>query len=479
MTTFKDVKLRPFQRQFLAGVLKPGITRACLSLPRGNGKSWLAGFLAAQALTPGGALWESGAENVLLSGSFDQARYCFRFAKEFLGEKGYSYLDSTNKLAIRHKQSGTRLLVRSSRAKGAFGIVGARLAIADEPGSFDTIGGEMMADALDTAIGKPGTDLKIVYIGTLSPARAGWWHDLVADGSSGSTYVQFLGGDLSRWDTWPEIRRVNPLVSISASFRKTLLEERDKARRDPRLKARFCSYRLNTPSQDESTTLLTVDDYQQMLKRPVPPRVGKPLVAVDLGNSRAWCAALALYRNGRIECRAVGPGIPSLEDQERRDRVPRGTYERLRASGALRLAEGRRVPQVSTLIEVITSTWGRPASLICDRFRIDELRDTGVPCVIVPRITRWSEASYDIRATRAHVKDGPFSVARDSQDMLAVSLSVAAVRNDDQGSFRLVKRTQNNESRDDVASAFCLASGAFARSIERVPEAGKTLHVVV
>ena len=148
MTTFKDVKLRPFQRKFLAGVLKPGISRACLSLPRGNGKSWLAGYLAAQALTPGGALWESGAENVLLSGSFDQARYCFRFAKEFLGEKGYSYLDSTNKLAIRHKQSGTRLLVRSSRAKGAFGIVGARLAIADEPGSFDTLGGEMMSDAL-------------------------------------------------------------------------------------------------------------------------------------------------------------------------------------------------------------------------------------------------------------------------------------------------------------------------------------------
>ena len=107
------------------------------------------------------------------------------------------------------------------------------------------------------------------------------------------------------------------------------------------------------------------------------------------------------------------------------------------------------------------------------------MRDTGVPCVIVPRITRWSEASYDIRATRAQVKDGPFSVARDSQDMLAASLSVAAVRNDDQGSFRLVKRTQNNESRDDVASAFCLASGAFARSIERVPEAGKTLHMVV
>ena len=63
--------------------------------------------------------------------------------------------------------------MRSSRARGAFGIVGARLAIADEPGGFDTIGGELMADALDTAIGKPGTDLRVVYIGTLAPARSG------------------------------------------------------------------------------------------------------------------------------------------------------------------------------------------------------------------------------------------------------------------------------------------------------------------
>ena len=246
------MKLRPFQREFVAGVLRPGTKRAALSIPRGNGKSWLAGCLGADALAPGGALFEAGAENVLLSGSFDQARYVFRFAKDFLGEAGYSYLDSTNKLAIRHKKTGTRLLVRSSRAKGAFGIVGARIVIADEPGSFDTIAGEMMNDALDTAIGKPGTDLKVIYIGTLSPAKSGWWHDLIADGSNGSTFVQALQGDLKKWDQWAEIRRVNPLVEISAEFRKTLLEERDAARHDPRLKARFCSYRLNVPSQDES-----------------------------------------------------------------------------------------------------------------------------------------------------------------------------------------------------------------------------------
>ena len=44
-----------------------------------------------------------------------------------------------------------------------------------------------MADALDTALGKPGSDLIVVYIGTLAPAMAGWWADLIAAGTEGST----------------------------------------------------------------------------------------------------------------------------------------------------------------------------------------------------------------------------------------------------------------------------------------------------
>ena len=459
------MKLRPFQREFVAGVLQPGITRACLSVPRGNGKSFLAGCLAADSLTPGGALFEAGAENVLLSGSFDQARYVYRFAKGFLGEAGYSYLDSTNKLAIRHKATGTRLLVRSSRARGAFGIVGARIAIADEPGTFDTIGGELMNDALDTAIGKPGTDLKVVYIGTVAPSRpGGWWADLISDGSGGSTYVLKLQGDLKRWDRWPEIRRCNPLTAISSSFRKTLLEERDQARRDPRLKARFCSYRLNRPSQDESSTLLTVDDWQQVLKRPVPERVGKPICAVDLGGSRAWSAALVIYPSGRIECLAVAPGIPSISDQEQRDRVPANTYQRLKDQGTLHVADGLRVPKPSQLVELITQKWGNPASIVCDRFRVDELRDVGLPCRLEPRVSRWSEAAFDIRSLRKASVDGPFAVAECSRSLLEASLSVASVKSDDQGSVRLVKRTRNNESRDDIAMALCLAAGAWARA---------------
>ena len=98
--------------------------------------------------------------------------------------------------------------------------------IADEPGAWDAVGGELMADALDTALGKPGSDLVVVYIGTLAPAMARWWPMLVRGGSHGSTYVQAIEGDPARWDRWPEIRRCNPLMAAFAESRATLLEER-------------------------------------------------------------------------------------------------------------------------------------------------------------------------------------------------------------------------------------------------------------
>ena len=460
-----QLQLRPFQRQFVRGALSPGVDTAALSVPRGNGKSWLAARILTRCLTPGDELHVPGAEYLLCAASLEQARLSYLFSRADLEPTGeYRFLDSVTRIGITHKATNTRLRVMSSKAKSAFGIVGCPLLVGDEPGCWETVNGQLMADAIQTAQGKPGSAMRVVLIGTLAPSTGGWWHDLVGAGSNGTTYVQRLRGDVKRWDSWGEIRRCNPLVEISPEFRKKLLDERDRARRDPRLRARFCSYRLNSPTGDESTMLLTVSDFENMTKRPVPPRVGKPLVAVDLGANRAWSAALALWPNGRIECRAVAPGLPNLEDQEKRDRVPRGAYQKLADQGVLSQAEGLRVPPPSMLVELISKTWGQPASLICDRFRLDELRDAGVPCRVVPRVTRWSEASYDIRALRSRTRDGPFAVAQCSRSLLAASLAVAAVKNDDQGSTRLVKRDTNNTARDDVAAAFVLAAGLFERT---------------
>ena len=217
------------------------------------------------------------------------------------------------------------------------------------------------------------------------------------------------------------------------------------------------------PSADESTTLLTVDDFKAMAARPVPDREGRPIVGIDLGANRAWSAAVAIYQSGRIEARALAPGIPSLERQEKRDRVPKGSYQTLHDAGVLSVAEGLRVPPAGLLIAMIEAAWGRPALIVCDRFRLDDLKDTGIKCKVIPRVTRWSEASFDIRALRKAAMDGPMSVAEDSRAIIAASLAVAMVLNDDAGSVRIIKRGTNNTARDDVASGLVLAAGAFDR----------------
>ncbi len=460
------MRLRPFQRRFIWAATAPGIDTAALSIPRGNGKSWLAGYLVARVLDPADKLFRRGTESVLCAASIEQARIVFRFARQTLEPRGgYRFLDSHTRIGIVHKASNTRLRVIGSNGKTAFGLVGCPWAICDEPGAWETNGGTLLHDAIMTAMGKPGSPLRALFIGTLAPAVSGWWHDLIDDGSLGSTVVHALRGNPERWDKYPEIRRCNPLTAISPEFRRKLLQERNAARADSRLKARFMSYRLNVPSGDESTMLLTVDDWERVTARPVPEREGRPIIGIDLGAGRAWSAAVGLWRSGRCEAIAVAPGVPDLAAQEKRDRVTWGSYRKLAQSGALRVAEGLRVQPPAELWRAVSETWGRVEVVFCDRFRLAELQDVvggGVP--IVPRIARWSEASEDIRAVRKFAKDGPLAVDPGSRRLLAASLAVAMVANDDQGNTRLAKRGTNNQARDDVAAALILACGALSRA---------------
>ena len=458
------MKLRPFQAEFIRAATSPGIETAALSMPRGNGKSWLAGHLISRILNPDDELFVPGSESVLCAASIEQARIVFRFARQVLEERGgYRFLDSATRVAITHAPTKTRLRVIGSNGKTAMGLVGCPWAICDEPGSWETNGGALLHDAIETAKGKPGSPLQAVYIGTLAPSVAGWWHDLIAGGSRNSTYVQALRGDPKMWDQWSTIRQCNPLTAISPEFRKKLLEERDEAKRDPRLKARFLSYRLNVPTGDETSMLLTVDDWERVCARPVLPRVGRPIVGVDLGGGRAWSAAVALWRSGRVEAIAVAPGIPSLDEQEKRDRVPRGLYRKLaQQSGALVVAEGLRVQPPGQVVRAILERWGQPEVVVCDRFRLAELQDAGRGIPILPRVARWSEASEDVRSLRKMAADGPLACEAASRSLLTASLAAATVKSDDQGSVRLVKST-NNTARDDVAAALVLAAGESAR----------------
>ena len=439
------MRLRPFQQRFIRAATAPGVNLAALSLPRGNGKSRLAAYLVERILTPSDVLFRPGSESVLCAASIEQARIVFRFARAELEPLGsYRFLDSVTRAGITHVPTNTRLRVIGSNGKTAMGLVGCPWAICDEPGAWETTGGQLLFDAIETAKGKPGSPLRSLYLGTLAPSTDGWWHELALSKSGRGRAVLCLQGDREKWDSWREVARVNPLTKVSAEFRKQLRAELKAAVADRRLKARFLSYRLNLPSADEATMLLTVDDFERMAERDVAEPAGRPIVAIDLGGGRAWSAATAIWQSGRIEAIAVAPGIPAIEEQEDRDQVPRGTYGRLIDTGRLRLAHGLRVQPPASLFAAITAEWGAPETIVCDRFRLGELRDCVNGTPVIPRVSRWSEAGDDIRALRRLVKDGPLSVEPDSRPLLAASLSVAMVKNDDQGNVRLAKKGTNN-----------------------------------
>ena len=129
---------------------------------------WRLDRLVAHATASSVRSW--GGEH-LTAGSLDQARICFRFARQMLGEDGYRYQDSAQRIGILHTASGTRLRVMSSDPKKAMGIVGARLVVADEPGSWTLLGGQAMYDAIQTAQGK--NQMTVCYLGTIAPDPIG------------------------------------------------------------------------------------------------------------------------------------------------------------------------------------------------------------------------------------------------------------------------------------------------------------------
>ena len=469
------MKFAPYQQRFLRAVDDPRYRTVAASWPRGCGKTTLAGHVVARALTPGDPLYVAGGEIVLFAGSIEQCRLTYRQALGFLEPRigEYRLVDSATRVAITRKDCRTRLKAVGSNPKTSLGLVGVPLAILDEPAALHTVGGTALWDSIRTAQGKPGSPLKAILTGTLAPADPGsWWPLLVERGTIGSTFVGLLQGRADRWSHWREVLRVNPLARDFPDTAAVLREERDAALADSRLAAAYKSFRLNLPSGDESTVLLTVDDWERVTGRPVPEREGRAIVAVDLGGGRAWSAGVAIWRSGRVEALAVAPGLPSLEAQERRDRVPAGTYRMLAESGALRVAEGLRVQPPAALVRAVREAWGAPEVIFCDRFRLAELQDCVNGTPLVPRVTRWSEASEDIRSLRKYAADGPLSVALDSRPLLAASLAVAMVKTDDQGSVRLAKRGTNNQARDDCAAALTLAAGALARA----PKPRKRYH---
>ena len=452
--------VQPFQKRYLRAAFSPGISTAALSTPRGAGKTELIGRVAGLGVVEGSPVFRPGHEVVVFAGSMRQARHVYKAALRALPDPDdYRTRDNNQEVSVQGPH-GAKLSIFPSSGKRALGLgANEHLLIADEPASWNLRDGDLLWSALTGSLGKL-PDQKLLVCGTLSPAESGsWWPELIAAGSAGRTYVQaHQAGETDRWDDLRVAARANPLLRVNHDLRAVVRAERDAARLDSQKQPQFEAYRLNRHVAGEDTMLLSIEEWKNTLKREVPPRVGRCVLGIDVGASRSWSAAWMAWPNGRQECIAVLPGVPSVEDQERRDGLPRGSLDRMIEAGVLVVDEGRQVARIETLIGAIPDV--AVSHVVADRFFEGSLRDA-VRWPVVPRVNQWSSASEDIGLFRQQVLDGRFSVAAHCRRLAGLSFAHARVERDTSGSTKMLKA--HRRQRDDVAQASVLAVASAAR----------------
>ena len=149
----KPLKVLPWKRRFLGGAFREGISSACLSVARGNGKSTLVAGVATAALD--GPLMVPRGEVLCVAGNFNQARLVFDHVLAFLGERAAKFRvqDTMNFAAITNRETGARVRVMGSDPKGLHGVAPS-LVLADEPAQWMPTKADAARAALETSLGK-------------------------------------------------------------------------------------------------------------------------------------------------------------------------------------------------------------------------------------------------------------------------------------------------------------------------------------
>ena len=428
----------------------------------------------ARSLTPGDPLFEPGVENILVSASRVQAEIVLEFARAKLGGAGaYSW----QKGGGAHVASRTRVRVISSDSRRAMGLgANVRLIVCDEPGAWSPIQGRRLWDAILTSLGKRHS--QILVVGTLAPAPltgpASWWPAFVAAGSGKGRHVALLQADPEKWTDFAEVLRVNPVATVNPHLRRTLEREHAAALLSERAARTFRQFRLNLPGDPvESQPLITTAEWSRICARVVPECEGKPLVGVDLGGSRSWSAAAAIWPSGRVESWALAPGVPSLADQEHEDQVPTDTYLELARSGGLSVDAGQHVPHVDRLLARVWS-W-EPAAIVCDSYRAADLSQAvGGRVRIIERAKAGAESTSNVQALRSRLLDSSAGVTLESRALLAAAFAQTNLTVETSGETRVTKM-RARRSRDDSAAALLLAAGEMAR--RRSPVVLRAAHI--
>ena len=456
-----------------------------MTMPRGGGKSTFAAALLSCYFD--GPLMQPNSEIILVASAHGQAGVVFSHAVNFLGrerltDKARYRFQSTN---VDHyvKDLATGVSIRSAgadsrRLHGAAPV----LSIFDELAQWPPNRVRSMLAALTTSAGKiPGA--RAVWIGT-RPDSTEHPFQQALDGRNKS--VEYIQVHAARPDDPPFQRRIwdraNPGLNAMPDLLEAIKREAAAAKDNRELLPQFEALRLNKgvkDSADNLAGLITPEIYADLEADGVDI-IGDYVLALDVGGGFAQTAAAAvsLDQPHTVETLATWPGVPELKQRSRGDNLAR--YKRMIEQGELILQDGRRVVDLADFLATCFETWGRPVSIVADRYRQGELLDVldrfgYADDLITWRGMGYKDGSEDVRRFQRIIADRG-AVFKTSL-LMKTSFAVARLVSDPAGNQKIAKQVERGgPGKDDAAVATVIGLAEANRLAESGQAAGPVAY---
>lgn len=474
----------PWQRRFVRGAFRPGVSSAALSVARGAGKSTLLAGVAAAAVA--GPLARRRAEVVVVAPSYTQSRVIFEACREFIREldglprSRYRVQDSANLASIEDRVTGARVKCLGADPSRLHGLQ-AWCVLVDEPSELSRNQRDRIRSALTTGLGKiPGS--LFVALGTQSSDDRHWFRRMFDPG--GADYVQLHAA--ARKDppfqrkTW---RKAMPSLDWMPSQENIIRDHAKRARKDEAELASFQALRLNLGTSDVTERLVLSADTWERAEGEAE-RAGPAYWGVDLSQSSAQSAVAAYWpETGRLEAVAAFPELPDLRERGLRDGVGR-LYLDCWKRGELIQCGGRAV-DVQALLTAALEAFGRPSGIACDSWREAELRDalaaTNFPLAALElRRNGYFDGGDDLRAFRRAFLEG--KAVPVVSLLMRAAMSEARVATDTAGNEKLATAGdgvgKRRRGRDDAVAAAILAVALGVRRCKPGRQSGMRYAIV-
>lgn len=468
-----QLRLAPFQRQFLDGALDPANDVAALSIGRGNAKSALSAGVALAHLL-GITDSQPRRDIIIAAKTRDQARTCWQFAASFCLSLPDDYqaqltFRRSPRLEIEYDGDGGGHVIRAIAADGKAALgSGPTLVLMDERGHWPLDRGDELEAALMTGLGKRGG--KALLISTSAPDDAhpfSRWLDQPPPG----TYVQEHRPQPGLpADDRDSIILANPGAEhgVGASLEWLEAAARRAIARGGSTLTNFRLYHRNERVSGESRdVLLTVDEWLKVEAERLPPRSGPVVIGLDLGGSASMTAAAFYWpETGRLEVHGWFPSSPPLLDRGQIDGVG-DRYDRMAERGELSTLGAATVPVAAWVAAVMRRIEGETVAAICaDRFKSAELTEAfaaaGVTVRVIWRGFGWRDGSEDIDRFRRAIFDGNVTCAESL--LMRSALADAVCLRDPAGNLKLAKGRSMGRIDPAAAAVLAVAEGARMRA---------------